>query len=189
VDVVPGAHGKFFREPNIQVLASTIRKRIEEAQVVDHQRLCSSAKEGYQRLSEGAYRTKLLVDGPLKAEPGESIKITVKLENTGSEIWQPSERSALYLANRWLDMKGRVINHLDGRAVLNGSLAPGEAVEISLTARAPAKAGRWIVELDMVDEGIAWFKELGSAPAKLQIEVGSHPESWQASLRFGKKQI
>ena len=36
---------------------------------------------------------------------------------------------------------------------------------------APDKAGDFVVEIDMVQEGIAWFVNKGSVPAKLKIKV------------------
>jgi hypothetical protein len=37
--------------------------------------------------------------------------------------------------------------------------------------RAPARPGRWVLLLDMVDEGVAWFRERGSAPCQIELSV------------------
>jgi hypothetical protein len=50
-------------------------------------------------------------------------------------------------------------------------LAPGASTTLVLQVTAPARPGRWTLELDMVDEGVTWFSRQGSPTARLDIVV------------------
>jgi hypothetical protein len=79
--------------------------------------------------------------------------------------------SGIALANRWLDDSGKVRKHLDGRALLLEALEPGASITLELAARAPAEPGRWTMELDLVDEGVIWFREHGATPSRVSVTV------------------
>ncbi len=40
-----------------------------------------------------------------------------------------------------------------------------------LQVTAPARTGLWTLELDMVDEGVTWFRNQGSPMARLDVVV------------------
>jgi hypothetical protein len=50
-------------------------------------------------------------------------------------------------------------------------VAPGAEVERALVVKAPDKEGDYVLELDMVQEGVAWFAQKGSEALKLKIKV------------------
>jgi len=85
--------------------------------------------------------------------------------------WQSSERSGIALANRWLDAEGKLVRAVDGRTGLPRTVEPGEAIELRLTVTAPERRGRWALELDLVDEGVAWFQQRGSEPLRFEVDV------------------
>ncbi len=45
----------------------------------------------------------------------------------------------------------------DARASLLFDLSPGQEMELPITVTAPREPGRYILELDMVQELVAWF--------------------------------
>jgi hypothetical protein len=57
------------------------------------------------------------------------------------------------------------------RAPLPRDLSRGEHATIALRAAAPAAPGRYVLRLDMVNEGIAWFAEGRSETADVVIDV------------------
>jgi hypothetical protein len=65
----------------------------------------------------------------------------------------------------------------DGRASLPRDLAAGDSCRVSLTIEAPAQAGAYQVECDVVHEGISWFADKGSATWKrlIVVEAGGQP--------------
>jgi len=170
-DVVSGKHARFFREPNIQVLAATVRRKLEEAQREPAKASQARAGHDLQQLPHSAYRARLTARESWAATPGEEIRIPVEVENASSEIWRSGEVSGIALVNRWLNSKQEIVEPLDGRARLVGDLEPGASIELELAVRAPNKTGRWLLELDLIDEGITSFGDQGSARIRLEVHV------------------
>jgi acyl carrier protein len=187
VNIVSGAHGQFFREPNIQVLVDALRRRIEEAQREPAQSAPARTEDDFQRLPEAAYQAKLTARGSWTAESGQEIKIPVEVKNMSCETWRSSDKSGIAVVNRWLSAKGKVVQWLDGRAPLIRDMKPGSTEEIELTVRTPGKAGRWILELDLIDEGVTWFKDQGSPVIQLQVNVQRNSGFWNRI--WSKKKI
>ena len=48
---------------------------------------------------------------------------------------------------------------------------PGNEVEIPLTVKAPGQRGDYLLEIDMVHEGVTWFYERGATPLRLTVRV------------------
>ena len=72
----------------------------------------------------------------------------------------------------WLAPDGEtVVNDLDSRAALPHDLKPGEEVELELPVTAPKTAGTYILEIDMVHEGVTFFYEKNSEPRRWQVRV------------------
>jgi hypothetical protein len=55
----------------------------------------------------------------------------------------------------------------DGRTEVPGGVGPGEAIPLALTVQAPDRAGVYMLELDLVQEGVSWFAARGSRPATI----------------------
>ena len=179
MNVVSGAHGQFFREPNVQILAATIRKNIEHAQVRDFSSWSERpAEREPQVLPEDAYRARIAAPTEQHASPGDAFIVPVEITNLSAHTWQPTAMSGIVLANRWLDERGKVRKQLDGRAVLLEALEAGASTTLELAVRAPAEHGRWKLELDLVDEGVSWFQDRGATPLRVTVSVrGSRDES------------
>lgn len=176
-DIVPGTHGEFFREPNIQVLCTKLQQRMHESQGL---RDCVDASFNTrfgQRLPTEAYRARILAPKRLQAEPGKELRIILIVENASSLTWPENKISGLFLASRWLNSKGKAVE-LGARVPLMADLAPAETVEVELSVRCPDKPGDWILELDMVDEGVAWFNECGSELARVYVRVERAGGGW-----------
>ena len=90
-------------------------------------------------------------------------------------MWPARERGGgayqVSLGNHWLDGDGKTVINDDGRSALLRDLKPGETVELPLTVNAPSVPGNYILEIDMLQEGVSWFGLAGSQPIKLPVEV------------------
>jgi hypothetical protein len=60
---------------------------------------------------------------------------------------------------------------MDGRYGISKDLAPGEETELPLGVTAPKDPGEYFLEIDVVQEGVAWFSDKGSPTAKTRISV------------------
>jgi hypothetical protein len=77
-------------------------------------------------------------------------------------------RYQINVGNRWI-RNGTILE--DSRAVLGADLPPGGQTDIKLTVNAPVTPGDFILEIDMVHEGVTWFKERGARPLLLTVRV------------------
>jgi thioesterase domain-containing protein/acyl carrier protein len=170
-DLVPGEHGQLLREPNVQEVTQTLRRRMEEAKREAATTTRTRIGDELQRLPHTAYRAKLTARDSWAAAPGEEMRIPVVVENTSSETWRSGELSGIALVNRWLNAKEKVVDFLDGSTCLARSLPPGASVELELVVKAPTKTGRWLLELDLIDEGITSFGDQGSPQTRLRVRV------------------
>ncbi len=168
---ITGGHGQFFREPNVQILTSAIKKYIAAAQAgtfVDAHPRIPGAK--LQMLPADACRAAISAKAIGEAVAGESLRIEVKVANTGGVDWLPTPSSGLFVANCWLDGKGQVCKWLDGRAPLPQGLPAGQSCTVELVVQVPAEKACRTLRIDIVDEGVGWFQGLGSTPLEIDLE-------------------
>ena len=126
-------------------------------------------------LSDMAFKAGLSVANmPEVMRAGEKYSIRVMLRNDSKVVWPGRQQTWQYqltVGNRWLTEAGAKISDIDGRAALFQDLAPSETVEIPLTVTAPNAVGSYILQLDAIQEGVAWFGDRGSEVLSLKIKV------------------
>ena len=64
-----------------------------------------------------------------------------------------------------------VITWDNQRTSLPEPVLPGERMKLNLNVCAPSEPGKYILEIDMVKEEIAWFKVQGTDPVFISLEV------------------
>jgi len=126
-------------------------------------------------LSDIAFKARLsVVNMPEVMRAGQKYWIRVMLGNDSKVVWPGRQQTWQYqltVGNRWLTEAGAKISDIDGRAALFQDLAPSETVEIPLTVTAPNAAGSYILQIDAIQEGVAWFGDRGSEVLSLKIKV------------------
>ena len=75
------------------------------------------------------------------------------------------------VGNRWLRENGILVNDLDGRAALLEDLAPGSQIELLLPITAPKERGTYILQIDAIQEGVAWFGDRGSEALTVRVNI------------------
>jgi hypothetical protein len=109
---------------------------------------------------------------PSVMHAGEKLDVHLKIKNLGSETWPATGakdfKYLIDLGNRWI--RGNE-NKEDTRAVMKADLAPGGETELTMTITAPAVPGDYVLEFDMVHEGVTWFKQRGASPLSLNVTV------------------
>jgi hypothetical protein len=95
----------------------------------------------------------------------------VLLENAGSAPWRSRGREGVQLAYHWLDQLGNPIVWDGTRSALPHVVRPGETVELESSLAAPRPPGRYRLAFDLVEEFRFWFREVGSSPLELPVEV------------------
>jgi hypothetical protein len=77
-------------------------------------------------------------------------------------------RYQVNIGNRWI-LSGAPAE--DNRAAMKADLPPGGEIEMTLTVNAPRSPGEYTLEIDMVHEGVTWFRERGGRPLQLRVRV------------------
>ena len=106
----------------------------------------------------------------LHASPGEKAALTVTVANCSNETLPAGER-VLGLSYHLLSAAGQILQHDNGRTWLAQPLAPGQSVSLDLAVEAPLEAGRYRLEIDLVWEGVMWFKDVGNLTAYVDLIV------------------
>jgi SAM-dependent methyltransferase len=112
--------------------------------------------------------------GALHAAPGARLSVPVRVVNTGNTLWLHQRRPEgghVAVGGHLRDADRRLIELDLFRTLLPRPVAPGEAVEVACELALPDRKGRYFVELDLVDEGIAWFGAAGSPTLELEVQV------------------
>lgn len=116
-----------------------------------------------------------VTSAPSVVKAGEQFSLHVRVKNEGNAVWLAQDRTGgplqVSLGNHWLDSEGRVIIHDDGRSPVLDDIRPGQDVEMSLTVNAPKSPGDFLLEVDMVQEGVSWFGLRGSPTVRLAVKV------------------
>jgi len=104
------------------------------------------------------------VELPPKFPAGGETMVNVTLENRGSATWSTGELPSVRLSYHWLDAEGLTVIH-DGRhTALPTPLGPGDNAEVGMRIGCPAEPGSYILELDLLCEGINWFAAVNGEP-------------------------
>jgi SAM-dependent methyltransferase len=120
-----------------------------------------------------------VLDAPRHFRPGMSHRLRVRIRNVSRMQWiadaGDGRGGGLSIGNHWVAPDGAVVQWDDGRTQLVHSLRPGEETVVDLTVHAPTGAGEYTLELDVVEEHVAWFGDKGSRPAVLRLDVQRPP--------------
>ena len=124
-------------------------------------------------LPEMACRADLqMVCDPTTVQAGEVATVTIKVTNISAEDWIQRRTFQLNVGNRWLlPDKRTVVVHDDGRSRLPGRVPARANVSVPLTIKMPDQAGRYVLQIDLVQEGVRWFQDVGSTPLLVPIQV------------------
>jgi tRNA (mo5U34)-methyltransferase len=117
-----------------------------------------------------------LIEGSESCRASERLRYRIQAENSGMARWlaareRETEKATVNLGAHLLRADEEIEVWDYGRASLKRDVNPGETVVFDITLTAPAVAGIYHVEFDMVSEQLAWFEELGVIPLKVSLEV------------------
>lgn len=115
------------------------------------------------------------VNPPETMSAGQQATVRVKLKNNSDVAWPlaggTDGKYQIKLGNHWLDQNSKPVVVDDGRAPLTADLNPGAEIELPLTVTAPTKPGSYVLEIDVVQENVAWSGDKGNATYKVKVQV------------------
>lgn len=129
----------------------------------------------------------LLDDIPPVLAAGQPLRIAVRASNRGDDAWRmtDSRTDGVRLGARVIGPFDETpsdpietFRAVDGRAVdiarsglEPGVVGPGASRDFELRLRAPSVPGRYVLQIDMVDELVHWFSDLGWPGILRDVEV------------------
>jgi SAM-dependent methyltransferase len=123
-----------------------------------------------QSIADDAFRAEIVpADTALRIEAGAIEKIAVGVRNASTAPW-PDDRF-VNLGNHWRRADGEVERLDDGRASMHQTVGPGETIDLTLEMQAPNETGDYLLELDLVIEGVTWFADRGSPTVTIPVQV------------------
>jgi hypothetical protein len=81
----------------------------------------------------------------------------------------------LNIGNHWA-AGDHVVVQDDARTPIEQPWLPGERRQLALTVTAPSEPGNYRLQFDLVNEGVCWFADVGSAIAQINTTVGESSE-------------
>jgi predicted O-methyltransferase YrrM len=152
---------RMWKSPVI-LLGTSLRKYID---------LYASTPDHIVRLGSGGDRARLEPTlKSIRAHPGQQVDVEVKVQNTSSEAF-PAGEGVFGLSYHLLDASGGVLTHDHQRTWFSESLRPGDHRVVRMAMIAPAQPGRYQLEIDLVWEGVMWFKDIGNPAALIPLSV------------------
>ena len=121
---------------------------------------------------EVAYRAELRSSvGNCAAFEAETARVPLTIANTGSIAWESAGKTPVFVSYHVLDGRKRAVRFENARSALPDKVAPGATVTLEVTVKAPLDAGDYLLEFDLVAEGVSWFKDAGSELLVLPLKV------------------
>ncbi len=136
--------------------------------------VAASGTEEFYRLKRFVHRAEIASSlSRLSAKRGSLMRVPLRVRNVGDVVWYsyPCETHTVRMGARLLDVSGEVLERDFARGDLPVSVGPGEDIRVDLVARAPRQSGDFLVEIDVVKEGVLWFAEEGSPTLRIALKV------------------
>ncbi|MGA3098418.1 MAG: hypothetical protein ABSF25_18345 [Bryobacteraceae bacterium] len=91
-------------------------------------------------------------------EAGGQSRVRVAVTNTAGAILSSRYTQPVHMTYHWRTRDGKIVVWDGVRTGLPCDLEPGDAVECLLTVAAPEQEGEYVLQLAVVQDGVAWFE-------------------------------
>ena len=110
---------------------------------------------------------------PARGTIGAPLVAPVRLTNTSSFAWSATGPNPVNLAYHWADVANGTVIWDGQRSPLPADVPIGGTATVNATIPTPKVPGTYVLRLDLVREGIAWFSSNGVTTANLSVAVTS----------------
>ncbi len=128
-----------------------------------------------------AFRAKIddLGNTPDFILPEEAIMIDLSITNRSRFFtWPASGENAVSISYNIYNSLSETIVFDGTRAAIKNDVKPGETIAVPMNIKIPASGGRYIIEYDIVQEGVAWFSSRGNPTFRKNITVTDSADEW-----------
>lgn len=107
----------------------------------------------------------------LRARQGEIVQLQIMITNLSSFAFQSGNDEPIKLTYRVRDARGQVVAENAPRTPLEHVLYPEQTLTMPLRIPLALQRGRYVIEIDLVWEKVAWFHECGSRILAVRLDV------------------
>lgn len=105
-----------------------------------------------------------VTDAPAQVDAAGNFGLRVTITNQSGCGLSTRNANPVNISYHWIDASNGTIAVFDGeRTAISPGLPAGEKREFRATVLAPGRAGRYVLRVTMVQEGVAWFDDAESA--------------------------
>jgi acyl-CoA synthetase (AMP-forming)/AMP-acid ligase II/thioesterase domain-containing protein len=165
-----GRHKDCYLVPDIKIISAQIKREVQQA-LAGRQNNLLDQRNDLQRFPLDAYRARIAARPPERIIPGSTIRLDVEVTNNSNCDWLPTAASGLILGAKWLKPSGETKTWMAGSSDIMQILHPGESIRLPLDIRAPFRFRPYYLELDLVDDGVAWFADMGSTASRHLVRL------------------
>jgi hypothetical protein len=127
-------------------------------------------------LADEAFQAELsIVDVPISLTVKSNTKVKVRIKNISKLAWlakgELDGRYWLNVSYHWLDSQSVPVVFDGKRTAMPHDVKSNETITLEADVVAPSITGNYILEIDLVQEAAAWFKDKGSSTVKAKIAV------------------
>jgi ubiquinone/menaquinone biosynthesis C-methylase UbiE len=108
---------------------------------------------------------------PQLSRAGDRVRGRVRLRNAGDTLWLcgAGEAGSVRLGLQLLTPERTLLDLDFARAPLPSDLPPGGVVDVPVDAALPDRSAAYVLKLDMVDEHVCWFEDVGGKPVFVTV--------------------
>lgn len=127
------------------------------------------------------YGARLALPGArtLQAQPGAQVSLPVRVTNLSRWTWCRDGQIPVHVSYHLhaaagpAGGTGRLLVFDNLRSHLPEFLRPGGEVDVAMLVDAPAEPGHYVLEIDLVHEGMTWFADRGLSPLSVPLTVAA----------------
>jgi hypothetical protein len=116
---------------------------------------------------------------PATLSGGETVMLRFLIKNISQVEWptlgNADGRGAVVLQSRWRTDNGEIVPGYDAEQAVPYDAEPGDTIGLTLQVPTPATPGDYLLEVDLVQKGVARFSERGSIPWTSRVIVTAKP--------------
>jgi 2-polyprenyl-3-methyl-5-hydroxy-6-metoxy-1,4-benzoquinol methylase/glycosyltransferase involved in cell wall biosynthesis len=111
---------------------------------------------------------------PARVAAVDTLEFELEITNEGNTLWLAGRKSQLGIvmpAVKLYDASGSLASEVHGEPPLPHAVAPGEIVRLKFRTSAPQESGTYSLKVDLVDQHVCWFEDVGSVPFTFAFAV------------------
>lgn len=109
--------------------------------------------------------------GRVRAARGTIVSVPVRITNQSPFTFQAGNYAPIQLGYHVLDGRGKMLVYDNPRTALTQFLGQGQSAVTWLRVQTPTDAGSYRLQVDLVWEGIAWFRDCGNRAPSVCLDV------------------